>query len=229
MPVTRAYDFTCHLRSRVFVRLLQGPGNELIASKAKWRTDHVWSTSCKLSPHFGLTVNVPQGNNSVHLFQIVEFMDVPHKSKKSSDSLKRHEFSVSWCIVEIWKPDPSGPSNLVLEQPMVQSQGEWVTELWRIYGRFANQSFPFSSPSACGVLGLVVSRFVNELTWVRMREGPAKRRHCVAEHCWRNYVFQILTRSATRATIVADTNIVLSTRRTTHSTMRPFVGEKIRK
>ena len=62
-------------------------------------------------------------------------MDVLHKSKKWPDNLKRHEF-VCPCIVGIWKP---AASNLVLEQPTAESQGEWMTINHEEFGRFANQ------------------------------------------------------------------------------------------
>ena len=94
-------------------------------------------------------------------------LDVLHKSTLWSDNLKRHEF-VSQCIFGIWKPVPS---DLVLDQPVVESQGEWVSmyTMKDLICRFANQSFPSSSPASWVVSSTCRSGFVNKLTWVIMR------------------------------------------------------------
>ena len=106
-------------------------------------------------------------------------LDALHCEERISDSLKRR--------------DPG--SNLVLEQPMVESQGEWVTINHEGFGSWSFRQ-SFVSVQFASVLGRVVawtSRFVNKLTWATMRRGPAKWGHFVwRQHCWRDHVSQEL-------------------------------------
>ena len=76
--MTTLCDFSHHLCSQVLFRPVQGPGNKVISSNAKWRMDviGVWSTSCYISPQYGVTImlKVPKGNNNAHWFHMVAFM-----------------------------------------------------------------------------------------------------------------------------------------------------------
>ena len=83
MSLGHTCGFSRHVRSQVLFRLVQDPGNELISSKAKWRTD-VWSLVDKW-----LYVTTLRRN---------------------------HRVKSTW-----------GNSN-VLEQPVAESQGEWMTK-----------------------------------------------------------------------------------------------------
>ena len=137
-------DFSCHLRSQVLLRLVQGPGHEGISSKTKWRTDMhwhvlycVWSTSRCISPHFGVTtgLKVPKGNNNVHWFQMVEFiawwrLDVLHKSKKW--------FATAWSDTNSWVSTSSGYGTWPIH-PRAVATNSWISrwvddyKLWRIW------------------------------------------------------------------------------------------------
>ena len=128
----------------------------------------------------------------------------------------------------------TGPSNLVLGQPMDESQGEWTAinreEFGsnsfrrfrpvrqrglcrrRVYCKFANQWVV--SVQWTWVVSSTCSDHFNtshSKNWVRQNEDT----FWGGKHCWCDHVSQMLPPFAKRATCVVDTNIVLGTRRAT--------------
>ena len=81
-------------------------------------------------------------------------LDVLHKSKKWSDSLKRHEIVRESVHRRIWKP---APSNIVLEQLMIESQGEWMNINREEFGLWSLIRQPVVSVQFAHVLGRVVN------------------------------------------------------------------------
>ena len=95
------------------------------------------------------------------------------------------------------------PYNLVLEQPIVESQGEWMTinheRLWFMVVSPISCFCPVrqslgscrqlcaNSPSSYQSAHFIECRSLNNLTWITMRKDQAKRGHW-RQQCWRDHV-----------------------------------------